>query len=511
MATTDKSIPSPGTEDGESQQGSTELRAAKPNARPKCFGSTSQEILFIITATMGVAMPNVLQGCTIVISSFVQAGLGMTTSEITWMTASSALTSGSFLLFFGKAADLFGRRSIFIASIFFFAVLALATGFSRDGVTLDTLNGLMGLVSASLPAGQGILGNIYEAPYRRKNYAFACWSAGNPLGFVFGSIFGGIATQLFGWRASFWLLAIIYFVVTILACFTVPADETKKLPLSFQSLKQFDVVGAVLAIVGIGLFSTGLSIGPDAPQGWKTPYVLTFIILGLLLVMTFLWWECRFPYPLMPMDIWRDREFSLLIAIVFLGSMAFPPMTFFVALYLQELSGFSALMTAVHMLPMAVSGILANIFAGMVLHAISNRLLVGIGAASYTVAFLLVAVQRSGDSYWAFTFPALVIAVIGADFEFNVANMYVVSSLPKSQQSIAGSIFQTVSKLSVTIGLGICTAIYNSMSKNPAISGYYAYDSFEPYAATFWFAMGSTFISMFLVPFLRIKTQGHAV
>ena len=173
-----------------------------------------------------------------------------------------SLTSGSFLLSFGKVADLFGRRSMFIISLFLFAVVALATGFSRNGITLDVLNGIMGLLSASaVPPAQGILGSIYEKPSRRKNYAFACFSAGNPLGFVFGSICSGIATQLFGWHASFWLLAIIYLVVTIIAYFTVPEDDIEKLPLTIESLKQFDVIGAALTIGGIGLFSTGLRSG----------------------------------------------------------------------------------------------------------------------------------------------------------------------------------------------------------------------------------------------------------
>ncbi|KAF2475997.1 putative transporter [Lindgomyces ingoldianus] len=504
------------SEDTEKQQYSKEVAIApkdapsRPNARPACFRSTAQEILFILTVTMGVAMPSLLQGSTIVISSFVRKDLNMTTSQTTWITASSALTSGSFLLFFGKVADLFGRRGMLIASLFLFAVFSLSAGFSHNAITLDVLNGVLGLFCAStVPPAQGILGSIYEKPSKRKNYAFACFSAGNPLGFVFGSIFSGVATQLFGWRASFWLLAIIYFVVAIVACFIVPVDDSEKLPLSIQTMKKFDVVGATLTIGGIGLLSFGLSVGSDAPLGWKTPYVLVLIILGILMIITFVCWECCFPYPLMPMNVWRDKEFSLLIAILLLGFLAFPPMTFFVALYLQELCRYSALMTAVHMLPMAISGIIVNVIAGLVLHAVSNKLLMGIGAAAYTMAFLLVAVQRSGDSYWAFTFPALAIVVVGADLEFNVANMYVLSSLPKSQQSIAGSIFQTVSKLAVTIGLGIGTAILKSVSENPATSGYYAHDPFEPYSATFWFAMACTFISLLLVPFLKIKTQGH--
>lgn len=88
--------------------------------------------------------------------------------------------------------------------------------------------------------------------------------------------------------------------------------------------------------------------------------------------------------------------------------------------------------------------------------------------------------------------------------------MYVVSSLPKSQQSIASSVFQTTTiKLSVTIGLGAFAALFSSVSDNPATTGYYAHDPFEPYAAVFWFATAVSFTSILLVPFLKIKTQGH--
>jgi hypothetical protein len=87
--------------------------------------------------------------------------------------------------------------------------------------------------------------------------------------------------------------------------------------------------------------------------------------------------------------------------------------------------------------------------------------------------------------------------------------MYVVSSLPKSQQSIASSVFQTTIKLAVTIGLGVFAAIFTSISQKPAVSGYYAHDPFEPYAAIFWFATALSFVSLLFVPFLKIKTQGH--
>ncbi|OCL12931.1 major facilitator superfamily transporter [Glonium stellatum] len=514
MASTSPALGQHATAAGDPEAASGANAATKMNAnsgaRPECFRSTAQEILFVLTATMAVAMSSFATGSVTVITSFVGRDLNMTNAEITWISASSSLSSGSLLFFFGSVADLFGRKSLFIGSLGLFAVFSLAAGFSRTGLVLDVINGLMGITSASsVPPAQGILGVIYEKPSKRKNRVFACYSAGNPLGFVFGSIFSGIATQLFSWRASFWLLAIIYLVFTIVAVFTVPNDESTKQPLTWETLRRFDVVGTILTIAGVGMLSASLSLGGDAPDGWKTPYVLVLLILGILAIIAFIFWENRFKYAMVPMSIWQDKEFSLLIAIMLLGFLGFPVTAFWISLYMQRVFHYSALSTAVHMLPMAIMGIIINVIAAMILHKVSNKLLMGIGACSYVVSFLLAAVRRYGDSYWAFIFPCLTLCVVGADFEFNVANMYVLSALPPNRQSIAGSIFQTVTKLCVAVGYGIATAIFNAVSAKPAKSGYYANDPIEPYAAVFWFAMSIAVIGAALVPLLSIGTQGH--
>jgi hypothetical protein len=112
-----------------------------------------------------------------------------------------------------------------------------------------------------------------------------------------------------------------------------------------------------------------------------------------------------------------------------MGFIGFPVSSFWVALYFQTELGYSALMTGVHMLPMVVVGLLANLVAALIQHKVSNKLLVGIGACAYLVSFILAAVQRYGDSYWAFFFPYLCICVIGADFQFIVANVCLSSAI----------------------------------------------------------------------------------
>lgn len=398
---------------------------------------------------------------------------------------------------------------MFVGSLFLFAVFGLAAGFAKSPISLDILNGVMGLMSASaVPPAVGILGVCYEKPSRRKNYAFACFSAGNPMGFVLGTILGGLATSLFGWRASFWLIAIIFLVFTIIGIFTIPQDFTAKEPFCWETIKHFDIVGTICIVFGIGMFSAALSLGDTAPQGWKTGYVLALLLVGLALMVGFVLWDCWFSHPLVPMGIWKDKNFSLVLAILMLGFMAFVPASFFIALYFQNIWHLSALMVAVRLVPMAVSGVMVNIVAGLVLHRVSNKLLMFIATSAYIISCLLLALNRHDSSYWSFCFPAFCIIVIGADIEFNVANMYVMSSMAQSQQSMAGSIFQTVTKLCTTLGFGIATAVFNSVAKKPgSLAGYWD-DATEPYTAVFWFSTACAVFSLCLVPFLTIGTQG---
>ena len=140
--------------------------------------------------------------------------------------------------------------------------------------------------------------------------------AGNPLGFIFGAVIAGIATQFASWRTTYWVLAVIYAIVTVISFFCVPGDDTQKVPLTWSALRTFDFLGTLLTVAGVGLFSAALGLGSDLPKGYATPYVIVFLILGVVLMAGFVWWERRIDYPLVPMHIWKDRNFSLLVIIL---------------------------------------------------------------------------------------------------------------------------------------------------------------------------------------------------
>lgn len=111
------------------------------------------------------------------------------------------------------------------------------------------------------------------------------------------------------------------------------------------------------------------------------------------------------------------------MAIFCLGFMGFSSISFFLALYLQNVKHYSALEITAQLLPMVVSGVLVNVVCGLILHKISNKILVGIGALAYTASFLILSFMEENATYWRYVFPALVLVVVGADIQFNVANV----------------------------------------------------------------------------------------
>lgn len=169
--------------------------------RPACFKNTVQEVSFVAQATIAMSTSTFLVGASSIVTASIGRDLGMTQSEISWIAAASTLTAGAFQLAVGQLSDLLGRKLVFLVGMGSFAVFVLLLGFSKDPFWMDIVLGVLGISCAMVvpPAG-GILGAAYGKPSKRKNLAFSAFSAGNPVGFVLGSITCGIATRIFNVR-----------------------------------------------------------------------------------------------------------------------------------------------------------------------------------------------------------------------------------------------------------------------------------------------------------------------
>ncbi|KAI4869554.1 MFS general substrate transporter [Hypoxylon rubiginosum] len=498
-----------GEEEGEHHHDLSRLERIQTNFgdRPECFKNTFQEISFVFQATVATATTSFLMGVGMIITVPVSRDLGMTQGEIAWISASTSLVAGALQLALGQLADLLGRKAMFITGMATFSAFALLVAFSQNPFWMLIVCGILGACSAMVvPPAIGVLGAAYATPSKRKNMAFSAFSAGNPLGFVFGIILCGIATQLSSWRAAFIMLCIIWAVFTVHAVWAVPSVESfDRAPFKQRlgRLKEFDYVGTILTIFGTGMFTAGLTLGPE--DGWAKAHVIALIVVGVALLVIFVVWEKMFPTPLMPLHIWKDRNFSLIIGVVILGMMSFTSSGFWTAFFLQEIKQFSTLMVAVHLLPMAVAGLLWNIIAGHILHKVNNTVIMIFGSVCYLAASLLFSFIRPDTSYWAMMFPALILNVAGADFQFNVANMYVMQSLPKHQQSLAGGIFNMVIRLSNTAIMGISTAVFSSVE----MTAEGMTDPMVKFTRTFQVSVALSAVGLLLSVFIRLGTQGN--
>lgn len=485
----------------------SELLIVEPSpygGRPACFSNTVQECLFVLTTTMAVGQDAIFQGAIICISSFIGNDLDMSAAEVTWIAAGQNLAAGCFLPLFGRFADLFGRRMTFLASMIGFSACLLVMGFATNAYYMDVCCGLCGIFSAmAVPPAIGKLGAVYPNPSRRKNRAFACFSAGNPVGFALGAFISGVTMSVSTWRTAFWVMCVIYTLFSITAFFTVPSDvEQKTGGFNRATFAQFDCLGAFLVLAGIGVFTAALTLAGTAPDGWRTGYVIALLVVGVFLIGAFVYWQSICLHPLMPLFVWRDRNFTLLVSALCIGSLG---NGFWVTLYWQRVQENTPILVAVKLLPMMVGGLAMNIIAALVMHRVSNKLLMVIGAISFVVSNVLFSVAQKESSYWDYYFLALLLCVVGADLEFTVTNMYVMSSLPSEQQSVAGALLNTMERLAATIGIGIQTGVYNSLGGSAFGKGAQLY---RPYQSTFWVSLAGAGLTLFLVPFLTIKKQG---
>ncbi|KAL5002676.1 major facilitator superfamily-domain-containing protein [Aspergillus recurvatus] len=500
------------------------------------FPNTLTECLFVLTVTFAFAQSTIFSGMATVMTDTIGRDLQMD-GQVVWITSACLLTSGAFVLPFGTLADTIGRKNMALAAMVCTTLAVFAAGWAPDGPSLIVFTALIGLFSAAaVSPAVGQLGAVYSERSKRRNRAFACFSAGNPLGFVIGTFVAGVVLEISGtttssseggggngngWRVCFWVFSVLCAGFAGLVAFTVPSDaKIGTRPASaavvaggqgvgvsgWEVLKRLDLLGALLVTAGVSLVSAGLTLTGVASKGWATPYVIAMLVLGVILLAAFIFWQSVYKFPLMPLYIWKDRNFSLVIILLATGNAAFTASSFWLCLYLQRVQSLSTLWIAIYLLPQNINGLFVNFVCSLILHRVSHRVLMGVGAISYLGSFLLLALlQETRLYYWAFVFPALLLAVVGADLQFNVANSYVMSSLPREQQSLAGGILSAVNRLLSNITLSISTAVYYAGSQRQAARG--DDTGLGGYKAAFWMIVGIAGVNLLLVPFLKIERR----
>ena len=371
---------------------------------------------------------------------------------------------------------------------------SLIAGFAQNELMLDFCRALQGLGPAAfLPSGVMLMGSVYR-PGPRKNLVFSLYGGSAPLGFFIGIFFAGLIGQFtrFGWY--FWIGTILVASTTITAVFAVPSDMQQHR----SSGIVMDWPGAVMIVSGFTLVVFAITDSSHAPQGWKTPYVYATFVVGSLVLCGAIYnegWLCT--NPLVPPSLFKVKYIKPLMLSLFLSYGLLGTYLLYGTLYFSNVMGASPLQIVAWYVPWGVGGCVLSIAGGYVFHLIPGTLLMLVGGLGWILTSLLVALAPHGASYWAWVLPAMIGATLGIDITFNVANIFITTSLPQSQQGLAGGLINSLLYLGIAFVLGFAD-ITQTQTASSGLK--------ESYQYVFWYQFGvQCFALLIMLIFVRIR------
>jgi MFS family permease len=293
--------------------------------------------------------------------------------SLQWIASGYLLTYGGFLLLGGRAADLLGRRRVFVAGTLLFGLSSLVCGLAGTEAVLISARLAQGLGAAMMtPAALSILTTSFSGETDRSK-AIGLWSATIPLGAVVGVLAGGLLTEGPGWRWVFFVNVPVCGLV-LAAAFRLLPDDRRRAP-----ARAFDAIGAVLSTGGMLLLVYALVQAPDA--GWADIRTIAELAAAGSLLAVFVAAELRHRNPLFPLSIFRIKGLAAADATQVIAQAGFYAMFFFVTLYMQNVLGFSPITAGAAYVPVTIGVAMATGVASKLLPRTGARPIIITGAS----------------------------------------------------------------------------------------------------------------------------------
>ncbi|QKG21639.1 DHA2 family efflux MFS transporter permease subunit [Actinomadura verrucosospora] len=346
---------------GERRAGGTPAWAAMLAA------SVGQFLVVLDISVVNVALPGM------------RTGLGLGATSLQWVVNAYSLAFAGFLLLGGRAADLFGRKRVFITGLGLFTAASLAGGLAQDAGMLIGARAVQGLGAAILaPVTLSLItGTFPEGPARTR--AIAMWTAVGTAGGATGGLVGGLLTDYLSWR---WVLLIN---VPIGAAVAVVAGRWLRDEAAAAARQRLDLPGAVLVTGGVGLLAFG--IGQSEHHGWTSADSLVPLLAGLVLLALFVAVEARTAQPLVQLRLFRLRSVAVGNLATLVSTMAGFALWYFLSLYMQNVLHYSAVRTGVSFLPHTAGIILGSKLAPTLMARMDARILAAGGGLMAAAGF----------------------------------------------------------------------------------------------------------------------------
>jgi EmrB/QacA subfamily drug resistance transporter len=416
---------------------------------------------------LGFFMILVDQTIVAVATPAIMVDLGADVDGVLWVTSAYLLAVAVPLLVTGRLGDRFGPKNLYLVGLTLFTGASLWCGLTGTIAHLVMARVVQG-IGASMMTPQTMTVITRTFPADRRGRALSLWGAVAGIAMLVGPILGGVLVDRLGWEWIFFINVPVGVVAFALAWRLVPVLETHN--------HRFDVLGVVLSAIGMFLLVFGIQEGQSYDWGQITGPVTVWglIIAGVVVLALFLLWQARNRgEPLVPLRLFRDRNFSLSnIAIMTIGfaitAMAFPLM-----IWAQVVRGYSPTRAALLMVPMAVmAGVLAP-WVGRLTDRVHPRLLVGIGLTAFPAALVwLVAIMSPQVSIWYVLLPIGVLGVANA-FMWAPLGSTATENLPMDQAGAGAGIYNTTRQIGAVLGSAAIAVLMQARlaAELPGLSG----------------------------------------
>jgi EmrB/QacA subfamily drug resistance transporter len=383
--------------------------------------------------------------------------------NLQWVITAYTLTFGGFLLLGGRAADLYGRKKVFLAAVAAFSLASLLCGIAHTNTELIITRAIQGLTAAIMsPAALSIVISEFKEGQER-NAALGVWAAVAAGGSAVGVLLGGIITQYIGWRWNFFVNLIIGAIVMLVAYRILPPHEGEE-----RTRSQLDLMGAAMATVGLISLVYGLSSAPN--DGWGSATVIGFMAVGVVLLVAFVFNENRAEHPLLPLSLFKIRNVSGgNITALAIASTLFS-MFFFVTLYLQEVLHYSPVKTGLSFLPITfIIGIVSGVVSKYI-GKVGYKPFLVVGPLLLAFGLYLLSLMKVNGTYWHDVFPGLSVCAFALGLVFIAMTLAATSGVPKHFAGLASGVFNTAQQVGGAVGLAILSVAYASTFKSDIAS-----------------------------------------
>jgi EmrB/QacA subfamily drug resistance transporter len=408
-------------------------------------------IVFVDSTVVNVALPAI------------QDDLGGGLALQQWVVDAYLLTLGSLILVGGSLGDLFGERRIFTLGVASFGATSLLCALAPTGNALIVARGLQGVAGALLtPAALATITAVFAG--EERGAAIGTWTAWTGIALLLGPVVGGWLVKAVSWRAIFFVNLPLVAVTLALILVALPHRPPA------ESRARVDWVGAVLCVLGLGGPVFALIEAPTRSFG--DPLIVLSLVGGIALFAVFVLWERRCTAPMLPLRLFRRRNFTWANVETFAVYAALSTWGFFLVLFLQQLAGYTPLQSGAATAPATVVMFFLSPRVGRLSMRHGPRWFMGIGPLVCALALVWMRELQPDFSYWMELFPAVILFSLGLSLIVAPLTATVLADAGEHDAGIASGVNNAIARVAGLLGIAVVGAAIAPPGNELDLSGY---------------------------------------